>query len=80
MARKKMLKGNSQDVINTNVQMLKDAGYSHGRAMRCALCHANKKHDKHSKSIAAKVSKPSSRMAISGGTPSDPTDSGYDDV
>jgi hypothetical protein len=54
---KKMLKGNHPDVINANIQMLKDAGYSHGRATRCALCHANKKHEKHAKSIASKVTK-----------------------
>lgn len=53
----KMLKGKSQDVIDANIKMLKDKGYSHGRATRCALCHANKKHDKHAKSIAEKVVK-----------------------
>lgn len=44
MAKRKMLKGNSPDVINSNIQMLKDNGYSHARATRCAMCHANKKH------------------------------------
>ena len=76
MARKKLLKGNSQDIINTNIKTLTDAGYTESRATRCALCHANKKHDKHTKKVAAKVAKHFDR----GGTPSDPTDSGYDDV
>jgi hypothetical protein len=53
----KMLKGKSHDIINANIQMLKDNGYSHSRATRCALCHANKKHDKHAKKVAAKVAK-----------------------
>lgn len=66
MARKKMLKGNSQDVINANVQMLKDNGYSHSRATRCALCHANKKHDKHAKSVAGKVVNQLGKMSIKG--------------
>jgi hypothetical protein len=74
MARKPLLKGKSQDVINANVKTLKDAGYSHARATRCALCHANKKHDKHA--LDKKVTK----FFSGGGTPSDPTDSGYDDV
>lgn len=49
MARKKMLKGNSPDVVQANVKMLCDAGYSHARATRCALCHANKKNGKSKK-------------------------------
>jgi hypothetical protein len=76
--RKKLLKGKGQDVINANIKMLKDAGYSHAKATRCALCHANKKHDKHVESINKKITKPAPMFA--GGTPSDPTDSGYDDV
>jgi hypothetical protein len=43
----KMLKGKTQDVIDSNIKMLCDQGYSHAKATRCALCHANKKHDKH---------------------------------
>ena len=61
---KKMLKGNHPDIINSNIQMLKDAGYSHARATRCAMCHANKKHDKHAKSVAKKVVKPNSQVSI----------------
>jgi hypothetical protein len=62
--RKKMLKGKSPDVINANIQMLKDQGYSHGRATRCALCHANKKHDSHAKSVAAKVTNKLGKMIL----------------
>lgn len=57
MAKNNLLKGKSPDIINANINTLKNAGYSHSRATRCAMCHANKKHDKHSKSIAAKVTK-----------------------
>lgn len=60
----KMLKGNSQDIIDANIRMLKDKGYSHGRATRCALCHANKKHDTHVKSIASKVLKKTKQVTI----------------
>lgn len=60
----KMLKGNSQDIIDANIRMLKDGGYSHTRATRCALCHANKKHDKHAKNIASKVTKNNSQVTI----------------
>jgi hypothetical protein len=59
-----LLKGKSQDVIDANIRMLKDKGYSHGRAVRCALCHANKKHDKHTKSVISKVTKPVSQVTI----------------
>jgi hypothetical protein len=52
-----MIKGNSPDVISANIQMLKDNGYSHAKATRCAMCHANKKHSQHSKSVAKKVVK-----------------------
>jgi len=62
----KMLKGKSQDIIDANVKMLKDGGYSHARATRCALCHANKKHDKHAKGIAAKVTKQNPQVVIKG--------------
>jgi len=60
----KMLKGKTQDIIDANIRMLKDKGYSHGRATRCALCHANKKHDKHAKSIASKVVSKDKQVAI----------------
>jgi hypothetical protein len=60
----KMLKGNSQDVIDANIRMLKDSGYSHSRATRCALCHANKKHSKHEKGITAKITKKNSQVTI----------------
>jgi hypothetical protein len=53
----KLLKGKSQDIIDANIRTLKDNGYSHARATRCALCHANKKHDHKAKQVAAKVSK-----------------------
>lgn len=59
-----MLKGKSQDVIDANIKMLCDQGYSHARATRCALCHANKKHDKHAKGVASKVIKKNSQVAI----------------
>jgi hypothetical protein len=42
MARNNLLHGTSQDVIHANIQTLKNAGYDHTRAVRCALCHANK--------------------------------------
>lgn len=54
---RKMLKGASNDVIDANVRMLKDSGYEHNRAVRCALCYANKKHSKHIKKVASKVVK-----------------------
>lgn len=57
MTRKNLLKGNTPDIINANVNTLKNAGYSHASATRCAMCHANKKHASQAKSIAAKVSK-----------------------
>jgi len=60
----KMLKGKTQDIIDANIRMLKDQGYSHGRATRCALCHANKKHDKHAKSIASKAAKSIGQFTI----------------
>ena len=63
---KKMLNGKTQDVINANIQMLKDGGYSHSRATRCALCHANKKHDKDTKRIASKAVKNSKQVIIKG--------------
>lgn len=53
----KLVKGNRQDIIDLNVKTLKDAGYEHNRAVRCALCHANKKHGKHAKTVATKVTK-----------------------
>jgi hypothetical protein len=59
-----LLKGKTQDVINANIKMLCDQGYSHARATRCALCHANKKHDKHAASIAKKVTKKESQVKI----------------
>lgn len=62
----KLLKGKTQDVINANIQMLKDSGYSHSRATRCALCHANKKHDKTAKRIASKVTKNNPQVTIKG--------------
>jgi len=57
MAKKKLLQGKSPDVVDANIRMLKDSGYSHARAVRCALCHANKKHDKHAADVAKKVVK-----------------------
>lgn len=60
----KLLKGKHQDVIDANIQMLKNAGYSHGRATRCALCHANKNHDTHAKSIAKKIIKRNDQVTI----------------
>lgn len=58
MAKKSnLLKGNHPDIVNSNIKTLKDAGYEHNRAVRCALCHANKKHDKHAKKVASKVVK-----------------------
>jgi cytochrome c553 len=64
MAKNNLLKGKSADVINANIQMLKNAGYSQARATRCAMCHANKKHSSHAKSIAKKVAKRESGMKI----------------
>lgn len=57
MRYKKLLVGNRPDVISANVNTLKNAGYSAASAMRCAMCHANKKHGKHANKVAAKVSK-----------------------
>lgn len=50
-----LLKGKHVDVINTNINTLKNAGYSHASATRCAMCHANKNHLGAAKKIAAKV-------------------------
>jgi hypothetical protein len=55
MAKSNLLKGSSPDIINTNINTLKNAGYSHARATRCAMCHANKKHAAHGKKVAKKV-------------------------
>lgn len=38
----RLLPGASQDIINSNVQMLKEQGYSHPRAVRTALAHMTK--------------------------------------
>lgn len=54
---KQLLKGKSPDIIDANVRTLKAAGYEHNRALRCALCHANKKHDHDAKRISKKVAK-----------------------
>lgn len=62
--KQKLLKGKSPDIIDANVRTLKAAGYEHNRALRCALCHANKKHDKHAKKVAAKVAKSSDGIQI----------------
>jgi len=51
-----LLKGNSRDIIDANARTLRDNGYSHASAMRCAMCHANKKHDHKAKNVAKKVS------------------------
>lgn len=77
MARKKLLKGNSHDIVAANTKMLKEAGYSHARALRCALCHANKKHDKHVKSIGKKITKNNPQVTISDSQ--DARDEGFDD-
>lgn len=52
---KQMLKGKTPDIIDANVRMLKESGYSHARALRCAMCHANKKHSHDAKRIGKKV-------------------------
>ena len=54
-----MLKGNSPDVVNSNIQMLKDSGYEHDKAVRCALCYSNKKHASDAKRVSKKVVKKS---------------------
>ena len=69
MAKNNLLKGIHPDIISSNVRTLKNAGYDHARAVRCALCHANKKHDKHAKSVAKKVAKKGPAVvAIKGGS------------
>ena len=80
MARKNLLKGNSADIISANTNMLKRAGYSHARALRCALCHANKKHDKHVKAIGKKIVKNNPQVSVKGTMPADARDEGYDDI
>lgn len=57
MAKNNLLKGNSPDIISANVRTLKNAGYAHNKALRCAMCHANKKSEAHNKKVAAKVVK-----------------------
>lgn len=64
MPKNNLLKGDSPDIISANVRTLCDAGYSHAKALRCAMCHANKKHDKHAKSVADKVVKKESGVRI----------------
>lgn len=53
-----LLKGKHPDIIHANTQTLISAGYNHGNALRCALCHANKLHNKDAARIANKVAKP----------------------
>lgn len=58
MARvNKLLAGNRPDVINSNITTLKNAGYSHASATRCAMCHANKKYSSVVKKVSAKITK-----------------------
>lgn len=38
----RLLPGAHQDIIDSNVQMLKEQGYSHPRAVRTALAHMTK--------------------------------------
>jgi hypothetical protein len=64
MAKNKLLKGNRPDIISLNVKTLKDAGYEHNRAVRCAMCHANKKHGKHAQTVAKKVTKKSEGVGL----------------
>lgn len=60
-----LLKGNRPDIISANVQMLKDNGYSHARALKCALCHANKKFGKKVKQIKKKFTfRPPVRVTV----------------
>lgn len=67
MARAKLLHGKTQDIIDANIGMLKNAGYEHSRAVRCALCHANKNHAAHAKKVAAKAAKQTDRMVLKPG-------------
>lgn len=60
----KLLKGNRPDIIDSNIKTLKNAGYSHNSAVRCAMCHANKKHAKHAKQIAKKVTKKNDQVQL----------------
>ena len=64
-----LLKGNSQDIIDTNIHSLKNAGYSHAHATHFALRHANKKHDAQAKKIAVKVTKKTDKVVITPGGP-----------
>lgn len=59
-----MLKGKSQDVVDANIRMLKDRGYSHSRAVRTALCCANKNHTKTTKRLASKIVKTSKQVKL----------------
>jgi hypothetical protein len=67
--RAKLLHGNSQDVIDANINSLKNSGYSHAHATHFALRHANKKHGAKAKKIAAKVIKKSDQVTIKSGGP-----------
>lgn len=60
----KLLKGKTQDVIDANIRTLKDSGYEHGRAVRTALCCANKNHKHDAKRIAKKVVKKSDKLVV----------------
>lgn len=56
MARSNLLAGDSHDIIASNIQTLKNAGYSHTRAVRCALCHSKA-------SVKQRLSKISNKVA-----------------
>ena len=47
----KLLKGDSSDIVNSNINSLKEAGYSHNHATHFAMRHAKKK----TKKIVAKM-------------------------
>jgi hypothetical protein len=57
-----LLKGNSHDIISTNIKSLKEAGYSHKHATHLSLRHSKSS----TKGIASKVIKKSNNVTVKG--------------
>lgn len=53
-----LLHGRHEDIVNTNIQTLKNAGYHHTRAVKTALSHANLTRGTKIKRIQNKIIKP----------------------
>lgn len=67
MAKVKLLKGNTPDIISANVNSLKSSGLSHAHATHLSMKHANKKLSSKVKNITSKVTKKVKGIKIIGG-------------